>query len=213
MAAKSYHDALWESLPEGLDPPDLRLRVEFVLEQLRAAVAGRSPRVLDVGCGEGQLTAELARAGVRVVGVDVAQEPLRRAHARDPTLDLRVIPVDGRWPLEDASFDVVWAGEVIEHVADTTGWLSQVRRVLAPSGTLLLSTPAHGRLLMLSLALSRRRFARHFDPLADHLRFYSAGTLRRLLQDFGFEQIELRHAGGIWGARRVLLARARRARF
>src|SRR5207302_679514 len=88
--------------------------------------------------------------------VDVAQEPLRRARERHPELDLRLLPTDGPWPLADASFDVVWAGEVIEHVADTASWLSQLRRLLRSGGELLLTTPAHGRLTMLAVALRNR---------------------------------------------------------
>jgi SAM-dependent methyltransferase len=147
------------------------------------------------------------------VGIDVAEEPLRRARARNEALDLRIVPADGPWPLADASFDVVWAGETIEHVADTAGWLSEVRRVLRSGGSLLLSTPAHGRLAMLGLAISHRKLDAHFDPRGDHLRFYTPRTLRRLLEDFGFEDIDVRAAGGVPGARRLLLASARRARF
>ena len=212
----SRHERIWETVPEGLDPPDLELRKRFLLD--RAAelpAAGPGPaRVLDVGCGEGQLTAALADAGFAVTGLDVAEEPLRRARALRPELDLRLAPPEGSWPLEDASFDVVWAGETIEHVADTAGWLSEVRRVLRSGGSLLLSTPAHGRLAMLALALSGRRFDAHFDPRADHLRFYTRRSLTRLLRDFRFESIDVREAGGaIPGARRLLLASARRSRF
>jgi 2-polyprenyl-3-methyl-5-hydroxy-6-metoxy-1,4-benzoquinol methylase len=170
-------------------------------------------RVLDVGCGEGRFAAELARAGVEVVGIDVAAEPLRRARERDPELDLRQAPPAGAWPLQDASFDAVWAGEVIEHVADTAGWLSELRRVLRSGGLLLLSTPDHGRLRMLGWALAPRAFAAHFDPRADHLRFYTRGTLSELLEDFGFHDVAVRRAGGLPGARRQLLASARRSRF
>jgi SAM-dependent methyltransferase len=169
--------------------------------------------VLDVGCGEGHFAAALVQAGMTVVGVDVAEEPLRRARARHPALDLRIVPAEGPWPLADASFDIVWAGETIEHVADTAGWLSEVRRVLRSGGSLLLSTPAHGRLAMLRLALSGRAFDAHFDPRADHLRFYTRRTLARLLGDFGFEDIDVQGVGGTPGARRLLLASARRSRF
>src|ERR1035437_3353678 len=67
----SYQDSLWEEVPEGLDPPDLELRLAFLLERAAAAGAhaGRPPRVLDVGCGEGRFASELARAGMTVVGV------------------------------------------------------------------------------------------------------------------------------------------------
>jgi 2-polyprenyl-3-methyl-5-hydroxy-6-metoxy-1,4-benzoquinol methylase len=215
MALEDYYESLWQALPEGSDPPEESLRLAFLLERARADhQPGLAPgRVLDVGCGEGQFAVELARAGFAVVGVDVAEEPLRRARARHPDLDLRVVPVDGPWPLEDASFDIVWAGETIEHVADTAGWLSEVRRVLRSGGSLLLSTPAHGRLTVLRLALSHRGFDLHFDPRADHLRFYTPRTLARLLEDFGFEDIEVRGAAGPPLARRVLLASARRSRF
>jgi 2-polyprenyl-3-methyl-5-hydroxy-6-metoxy-1,4-benzoquinol methylase len=218
MVSRSYHESLWEAIPEGSRPPDLPLRRLFLLERLRvAAPSAARPqeplRVLDVGCGEGQLTAELAEAGFAVVGVDVAEEPLRRARARHEVLDVRLVSEAEPWPLGDAGFDAVWAGETIEHVADTAGWLSEVRRVLRSGGSLLLSTPAHGRLAMLGLALSARRLDEHFDPRSDHLRFYTRRTLTRLLADFGFEQIEVRGAGGIPGARRVLLAAAVRARF
>jgi 2-polyprenyl-6-hydroxyphenyl methylase/3-demethylubiquinone-9 3-methyltransferase len=208
MPSREYHEGLWRGLPEALEPSDFALRRRFLL-----AHVGAGERVLDVGCGEGRFTAELANAGARVVGVDVAEEPLRRARARHPELDLRLLAGEDGWELEDAGFDVVWAGEVIEHVADTAAWLSEIRRVLRSGGSLLVSTPAHGRLTLMRLALSERAFARHFDPRGEHVRFYSRETLSRLIGDFGFERIEVRSAGGPPGARRLLLANAIRSRF
>ncbi len=208
MRSRDYHEGLWEAVPEGLDPPALQLRTRFLLAHVRAG-----QRALDVGCGEGAFAAALAAAGVEVVAADVAEEPLRRARTRHRALDLRLLAAEGPWQLEDASFDVVWAGEVIEHVADTASWLSEVRRVLRSGGTLLLSTPAHGRLELLRLALSRSAFAAHFDPRGDHLRFYDRATLGALLADFGFEAVSVRRAGRSAGARGLLLARATRSRF
>lgn len=203
-----YHEGLWETIPAGLEPQDLPARLAFLLEHVHSGEC-----VLDVGCGEGRFTAALADAGAQAVGIDVAQEPLRRALVERPELDLRVVPAVGSWPLEDASFDVVWAGDTIEHVADTAGWLSEVRRVLRPGGLLLLSTPAHGPWTLLGVALSRRAFRAHFDPRSDHLRFYSRASLAELLGEFGFAEIGLRGLGGVPGARRTLLARARRTRW
>jgi 2-polyprenyl-6-hydroxyphenyl methylase/3-demethylubiquinone-9 3-methyltransferase len=207
MCSREYHEGLWEMLPEDLEPSDFALRRRFLLANVTAG-----ERVLDLGCGEGRFAAELVRASAEVVAADVAEEPLRRARIRHPEMDLRLLDCAGPWELPDAAFDVVWAGEVIEHVLDTAAWLSEVRRVLHSGGVLLLSTPAHGRLALLRLALSRRAFAEHFEPRADHLRFYSRDTLSRLLEDFGFESVRARPAGGAPGARRVLLARAIRSR-
>jgi 2-polyprenyl-3-methyl-5-hydroxy-6-metoxy-1,4-benzoquinol methylase len=208
MPASEYHEDLWQALPEGLEPSNFAVRRRFLLDRVTAG-----ERVLDVGCGEGRFATELAGAGARVVGIDVAEEPLRRARERHPQLELALVTAAGPWDLEDASFDAVWAGEVIEHVSDTAAWLSEVRRVLRSGGSLLASTPAHGPLTLTGLALSGRAFARHFDPLGDHLRFYSRATLTQLLGEFGFEQINVRSAGGLPGARQLLLAHAIRGRF
>jgi 2-polyprenyl-3-methyl-5-hydroxy-6-metoxy-1,4-benzoquinol methylase len=208
MPSLAHYEQLWQALPEGLEPSHFALRRRFLLERVRAG-----ERVLDVGCGEGRFALELARAGAHVLGIDVAEEPLRRARSRHPELDLRRVAAEGPWPLEDAGFDVVWAGEVLEHVADTAAWLSEVRRVLRSGGSLLASTPAHGRLELARLALSGRAFAEHFDPLGDHLRFYNRHTLTRLIAEFGFEQIQVQSAGGRPGARQLLLAHAIRSRF
>ena len=126
----------------------------------------------------------------------MAAEALRRAAALMPDGDLRLWRGGEPLPLDDGSVDVAWAGEVIEHVADVAPWLSDVRRVLRLRGTLLLTTPHHGPLTLLPLALSRRRFAAHFEPRSDHLRFFSPRTLRALLDDLGFDvaQLRVRHA-------------------
>jgi 2-polyprenyl-3-methyl-5-hydroxy-6-metoxy-1,4-benzoquinol methylase len=208
MPSREYYEDLWQALPEGLEPSDFALRSRFLLEHVRAG-----ERVLDVGCAEGRFTAELARAGTEVVGIDLAAEPLRRALARHPELDMRLAPEEPPWDLDDASFDVVWAGEVLEHVLDTAAWLSEVRRVLRSGGSLLVSTPAHGPLTLARLGLSRRAFAAHFDPHGDHVRFYSRDTLTQLIGEFGFEAISVRSCGGLPLARRLLLANATRSRF
>jgi 2-polyprenyl-3-methyl-5-hydroxy-6-metoxy-1,4-benzoquinol methylase len=208
MPSRDYHEALWLALPPGLEPAHFELRRRFLLEGVTAGM-----RVLDLGCGEGAFAAELARAGAEVLAVDVAEEPLRRARAAHPGLSLQLIDGEGDWALDDASFDLVWAGEVIEHVADTARWLSELRRVLRPGGGLRLSTPQLGRSQLLVAGLSEQAFASRFEPRSDHLRHYSRATLRGLIADFGFERIGVRPAAGLPGARELLLAVAVRARF
>jgi ubiquinone/menaquinone biosynthesis C-methylase UbiE len=210
---RDYYEELWERLPEDLEPRDLGLRAAFAQANVRPG-----DRVLDLGCGDGALTGVLADAagawgagsgGVAptgsVVGVDVAEAALRRARPRHPALAFALAPIDGALPFEDGSFDVVWSSEVIEHVADTARWLSEVRRVLVPRGRLLLTTPSHGR-----LRLAIGGIERYSEPLGDHLHLYSARSLRELLTEFDFAVNELRAAGGVPLLRRLLLASATR---
>ena len=194
---KNYYEELWRSLPQNLDPPDWEVRRDFLLAELR-----RGERALDLGCGTGQFTAQMADGGAVVVGTDVARAALERARARHPGLDFRLTSIDGPLPFADNAFDLVWSTEVIEHIADTAGWLSEVRRVLAPSGRLLLTTPAHGRLRLALWGVER-----FSEPLGDHLHLYTAGSLRGLLEDFHFRDVRVRGAAGPPLLRRLLLAR------
>jgi ubiquinone/menaquinone biosynthesis C-methylase UbiE len=215
MPARTYHESLWQGIPEGLPPADASLREAFLLHHVAEAAEriGHVPRVLDIGCGEGHFAAALLRTGAAVVAADVAAEPLSRARSRHPSLDLRLVDPEAPLPLEDASFDVVWAGETIEHIADTAQSLSELRRVLCSGGTLLISTPDHGPLSRLWIGLSRAAFEARFDPRADHLRFYTRQLLAAMLTDFGFADVAVKSVGGLPLARRVLLASAQRKRF
>jgi ubiquinone/menaquinone biosynthesis C-methylase UbiE len=195
---KEYYEDLWEQLPEDLDPPDQGPRRRFALANVRAG-----ERVLDLGCGTGDLAADLATAGAEVIAADVAQAALDRARGRHPRLDLRLVEIDRPLPFQDSAFDVVWSSEVIEHVADTARWLSEVRRVLAPRGRVVLTTPSHGRLRLLIGGIEP-----YSEPLGDHLHLYTARSLRGLLADFGFADISVRSAAGPPLGRRLLLARA-----
>lgn len=185
-----WREAVWRAVPEDARPERFAARRAFLLEHVTPG-----DRVLDLGAGDGAFAADLTAAGCTVVAVDVAQEALRRARARVPGLDARLAPEDGPLPLDEDAVDLVWAGEVLEHVADVTGLLAEVRRVLRWGGRLVLTTPYHGRVSVAALAL-RGRLDAHLDPRADHLRFFTAATLRGVLADAGFAEVDLHAVGG-----------------
>jgi SAM-dependent methyltransferase len=195
---QDYYEDLWQRLPPDLAPPSFERRAAFLRGSVRVG-----DRALDIGCGTGEFTAVLSDAGASAIGVEVAQAAVDRARARHPSLDFRLVPIDGPLPFEDSSFDLVWASEVIEHVADTARWLSEVRRVLAPRGRLLVTTPSHGRVL---LALGG--VAQYSEPLGDHLHLYTKRSLRGLLDEFGFGEIRVRAVEGPPLLRQMLVARA-----
>jgi 2-polyprenyl-3-methyl-5-hydroxy-6-metoxy-1,4-benzoquinol methylase len=197
---RDYYEELWERLPEELQPPDRALRLAF----LRAHVQP-GETVLDLGCGDGWMTAELAALGARPTGVEIARPAVERAQRRHPELTFSLAAVGGPLPMKDNAFDVVWSSEVIEHVADTARWLSEARRVLRPKGRLLLTTPNHSRLRLLVAGIEP-----YSEPLGDHLHLYSARSLREVLREFGFGDIVITAGGGPPLARRTLLAAATR---
>jgi SAM-dependent methyltransferase len=198
-------DDVWASVPRDARPQAFRVRCRFLLAGVRPGDV-----VVDVGCGLGDFSAALAAAGAAPIGVDASPEAVRRARERHPGLDFRVVPAGESLPLSDASADVVWAGEVLEHVVDGAALLSEARRVLRPDGRLLVSTPYHGRVSTIALALAPRGFERHFDPRSDHVRFFTRRSLALLLSDLGFDDVRVRGAGRVPLLRQSLLASARR---
>jgi 2-polyprenyl-3-methyl-5-hydroxy-6-metoxy-1,4-benzoquinol methylase len=180
---EDWREAVWRAVPAGAEPERFAARRAFLLERVSAG-----ERVLDLGCGDGTFAALLLRAGCRVVMADVAAAGLRRARERAPEAAAVELVEGEALPFEEDAFDVVWAGEVLEHVADVVGLLADVRRVLRWRGRLLVTTPWHGRLVVAPDT--------HFDPRADHLRFFTAATLRAVLAGAGFAEVDLRAVGG-----------------
>jgi SAM-dependent methyltransferase len=121
---------------------DIDLLNEHMARYHFAVRLARGKRVLDAGCGAGYGSAELADVAESVTAIDIAAEAVEyaRAHYALPNLTFeRASCVE--LPFADGGFDLVVAFEVIEHLENWREFLKEVRRVLAPSGQLIVSTP------------------------------------------------------------------------
>ena len=149
-------------------------------------------RVLDLGCGSGYGTAELAEAIPFVVGVDriAPDAKYRDASVRYVRADLK------RLPLAPASFDLVVSFQVIEHLKDPTDYLETIARLLRPNGTALITTP-------------NRLTSDGVNPY--HVHEYVGGELAGCLRS-RFGSVEMRGVGASASAARYLEARLRRIR-
>jgi len=200
-----YYDEYWsrEAPPPRADP----------LAPVRLALLRRvlpaGARVLDAGCGAGDLVATLAADGHEAVGMDVSSRVLEVAGERHAGYRfLRHSVEELPWPAEVQGFDAVVAFEVIEHLLRPRRLLEGAREALRPGGGLALTTPYHG--LLKNLALAALAFDRHFAVEGDHVRFFSDRALRGLLAETGFEVEDIRHFGRIWGVWAGVFVWARR---
>jgi ubiquinone/menaquinone biosynthesis C-methylase UbiE len=193
---KSFYEDVWAELPEDPEPWAWQRRRGLLLADVQPG-----ERVLDLGCGAGRFVAALRDHGADAVGVDLAEGALERARRNVPGVEFLATTAE----LPDSSVDLVWCSEVLEHVPDTAGLLSEARRVLRTGGRLLVTTPSHDVPRRVLLALLR--WEPHFDPLGQHVRFYSRRSLARVLEAFAFEDVRVE------SQRATLVARARKARL
>jgi methionine biosynthesis protein MetW len=153
----------------------------------RRYVGGPGRRVLDLGCRDGALTRAYLD-GNDVVGVDADREAL--AEAAKLGIETHWADLDQTLDFPDASFDVVVAGELLEHLRDPRRLVEEIRRVLRPEGTFVASVPnayrLKGRLLFL---LGRPP---ENDPT--HLQMFSAADVQALLA--GFEARDVHYVAG-----------------
>jgi SAM-dependent methyltransferase len=153
----------------------------------RRYVGGPGRRVLDLGCRDGALTQAYVE-GNEVVGVDADREAL--AEAERLGIETRWADLDQPLDFADASFDVVVAGELLEHLRDPERLVAEIRRALRPGGTFVASVPNAYRLK------GRLRFLAGRAPESDptHLQMFSPADVRALLA--GFEDAQVHFVAG-----------------
>lgn len=142
------HADWWiEGFTGGVDPEYEEQIIPLILREVEGA-----RKILDIGCGEGQISRRLAGADPsrRVVGVDPTPRQIEVARERGGDVEYRIASVDSL-PFADAEFDTVVTCLVFEHVDDLEGAVREVARVLAPGGRFvfllnhpLLQTPNSG---------------------------------------------------------------------
>lgn len=135
----------------------------------------RDRRVLDLGCGSGYGSAQIAEVATHVHAVDIAADAVayaREHYSSRTNVSFARITPDAPLPLADASFDVVLSFQVIEHVHDDRAYLREAARVLTKDGILILITPDR-RYRLLPRQKPWNRW---------HLREYGAAELRSLVE-------------------------------
>jgi 2-polyprenyl-6-hydroxyphenyl methylase/3-demethylubiquinone-9 3-methyltransferase len=147
-----------------------------------------------------------------VCGVDLEENGVRIARGACPDGLFEVASVyDDLAGLFGHPFDMVVSLEVIEHLFDPRLFLKSVYHDLVPGGLLVLSTPYHGYLKNLAIALCGK-FDQHFSPLWDggHIKFWSRRTLSTVLEECGFSVVDFAGAGRLSCLWKSMVVSARR---
>jgi len=166
-----------------------------VLARLHASGARR---VLDLGCGNGAFSALLAREGYETTGVDHSVSGIEIAKSRRGAAFAQH---DLNAPLPEihvGRYDAVVSLEVIEHLLLPRRLIEVALAALRPGGLLVVSTPYHGYLKNLALALLGA-FDSHWHPLRDygHVKFFSRRTLAALFLEYGLSEPDFSTAGRV----------------
>lgn len=150
----------------------------------------RPGRLLDIGCSAGEWGAYWRDRGWKCAGVDIDQEHVQIAQRRG--IDARHCDLNNEpLPFENQSFELIFAGEVIEHLIDTDGFLNELNRCVRPGGYVLITTPN------LASFENRLRVLLGIYPVwlnynlsgSGHVRAYTPRILRKQLREHGFRVV------------------------
>ncbi|MFD4998328.1 bifunctional 2-polyprenyl-6-hydroxyphenol methylase/3-demethylubiquinol 3-O-methyltransferase UbiG [Streptomyces buecherae] len=180
---------------EAFTPPRFDYFHEVLTSRLGLDLTGQ--RMLDIGCGGGLLAERFARAGAQVTGVDPSGPSLKAAaeHARAEGLSIRY--QEGfaeQLDFPDASFDLVYCCDTLEHVTDTSRAISEAVRVLKPGGYYLYDTinrTFRSRLGMIKMAQDWKSVRFAPKDLHDWNGFIKPAELHALFRTHGLHNEDL----------------------
>lgn len=172
---------------------------------LRLALPDKGMRVLDLGCGPGEIAIRCAMRGAEVYGVDVSRDALTLCseNCKKKNAMVHLFEFDGqKVPFRDAVFDSIILSDVAEHVDDQTlsVLLKECARLLAPDGRLVIHTSPTKNIIGFSRLLKNITLGRvnFLDRLVNpdyeflHVRYHSPGSLRKILAKSGLYPV-------VWG--------------
>jgi len=144
-------------------------------------------RLLDIGCSRGDWAALWQGRGWNCSGIDIDRKHLEIARQRG--VDARYCDLNADvLPFDDQNFDLIFAGEVIEHLVDTDNFLSELRRCVRVGGRVLITTPnlvSFENRLRILLGMYPIWVNYNLDG-SGHVRAYTPRTLRKQLGTHGF---------------------------
>ena len=195
--AETYYQAGRGSFRPSYSDEELQVIRLRVRQRAARAIAvlghDRPGALLDVGCGEGFVLAEFARSGWDVAGMDFS---IAGVEAMNPDMADRVQQGDV-FDLVDAAiasggtYDLIWLGNVLEHVLDPVGLLGALRRLVGPGGILVATVPNDGTAYQEALFETGAVDRRFWIAIPDHMSYFTADTLRAAGGATGWDTLDV----------------------
>jgi len=189
---------------------------DYLLPELKRILASDAipqghKRVFELGCGNGSVANELVRLGWDVSGVDSSEQGIALANARYPAIPLRIGSAYDDLATQYGTFPVIVSLEVVEHVYAPRNYAATLFSLIETGGVAIVSTPFHGYWKNLAMAITGK-MDNHFTALWDHghIKFWSERTLRSLLEEAGFLDIQFKRVGRISPLAKSMIAIARK---
>lgn len=161
---------------------------DLVRIKILLRLVGIGKKVLDIGCYDGSISVLYKNEGRNdVEGVDISEHAVELAKQKG--IKAQVADLENGLPFPDAFFDVVVAGEVIEHVLNIDFLLDEIKRVLKPRGFIVITTPnlaSLGRRILLLFGRNPLIETRWTEGAAGHVRYFIKDSLFELMRVHGF---------------------------
>ncbi len=151
-----------------------------------AALPKNKGRIMDIGCGSGDILFLLNKVGFDAYGLDVSEYAVSLARSHNLT-NVKVGTEDDMVMYPDNYFDCVRGSHVIEHMADPVGFVNNCYGKIKVGGTLIISTPninSFNRLIF-------RKYTKCYTDIPRHLILFSNTSLTKIFKKAGFEKVEL----------------------
>lgn len=183
---KKFHDKWWKggAVHEGYD-------FKWKWPVIKNALPSKNSTILDFGCGDGRYIGEFLKVNsYKIIGADISAYAINKAKKKFPKACFHIISGDDneKLPFNTSSVDFILAADVIEHIFDVTNFLIEMHRALKKGGKIFISTPYHGTIKNLVIALIG--FDTAFNPTYAHIRFFTKKSLTSLLEKNGFNILE-----------------------
>jgi len=195
VSTSTYTEFQWSSTGPGNGESGVKL-ARTIIKLVTELSDVRT--ICDLGCGNGYITSRLSSLNYKTIGVDASESGVNIARTTYPEVVFLRSLIDRslRTTTGLSQIDLVISSDVIEHLYRPADLFEAALSLLKPKGHIVITTPYHGYLKNLALAITGKLDS-HFSALDDggHIKFFSVKTLSDLMERNGFDNLKFRFYG------------------